>query len=332
MAIDINFERMISRGMAKSISDELDMAGVKLSVNTVAGIMIVPGIITFLLSTILIYVFLISNAFISVAAGIIAWGSVIAGVYLWLEYRIDQRKTKIEAMLPDYLQIVAANLRSGISLERAMLLAARPEFSFLSDEVKELNRRVFGGQTLEASLQEFASRYRSNQLSHAIRMMNEALRYGGAMADLVIQISKDMRDQQVIQKEVAGQLLLYTIFVAFAGIIAAPVLYGLTAQMITVTDQVWNGILAANPAGLQGVGVSFFKPTPPQITPDEYQLFAYLAILIITGFASLIISAISTGSIIKGLRFVPLGMIVGVLIFIVVRHVMASIFVNIGSI
>ena len=58
-------------------------------------------------------------------------------IYLLLEYKIDGRKTKLENMLPDYLQITSANLRSGIALDRAMLLAARPEFAFLSDDVKD---------------------------------------------------------------------------------------------------------------------------------------------------------------------------------------------------
>jgi hypothetical protein len=141
-----------------------------------------------------------------------------------------------------------------------------------------------------------------------------------------------MRNQQVIQKEVSGQLLMYTIFVAFAGILAAPALYGLTGQMITVTYQVWNGILATNPAGLQNVGVSFLKPTPPQITPDEYQLFSYIAIITITGFASLIVSVISTGSVFKGLRYMPIGIFVGLAIYFAVRSVMSGLFTSIGSV
>ena len=54
----------------------------------------------------------------------------------------------METLFPDYLQIASANLRSGISLDRAMLLAARPEFGFFSDDVKDMNRRVFGGENL----------------------------------------------------------------------------------------------------------------------------------------------------------------------------------------
>jgi Flp pilus assembly protein TadB len=327
---EMDFERFVSRGFARKISSELDLSGMKLSVNRLLSLALIPALILLVLVFIFGLIFGLGLLFAPIAA--VAAAVIYVGViYLYIEYKIDQRRTVVEGFLPDYLQIVSANLRSGISLERAMLLAARPEFGFLADDVKEMSRRVFGGQTLKMSLQEFALRYRSFQLQHAVRMIVEALRYGGAMADLISGIAKDMRNQQLIQKEVAGQLLMYTIFVAFAGIIAAPVLYGLTTQMIIITDSVWNGILQANPGGLPTTGISFLRPQPPQITPDEYRTFSYIAIIVITGFASLIMSAISSGSAVRGLRFLPVFVIVGLIIYIVVQSVIGSLFASIGT-
>jgi pilus assembly protein TadC len=327
---EINFDRLISRGLSRRISKELDLAGVKTSVNMVLELTIVPALILFLVMAFLLY-YLSFGFLLSWVISLLVSGLYIAAIYLLMEYLIDKRKTALETMLPDFLQIASANLRSGISLERAMLLAARPEFGFLSEDVKEMNRRVFGGETLENAMQEFAQKYRSYQLQHAVRMILEALRFGGAMADLLAQIAKDMRNQQLIQKEISGQLMLYTIFVAFAGLFAAPTLYGLTNQMIVVTDTVWAGILQSNPSGLPATGLSFFKPSPPKITPAEYTDFSYVAIIVITSFASLIMSAISTGSPVRGLRFLPIFVIVGLLIYFVVGHVVSGLFSTIGA-
>lgn len=328
---EVNFERLVSRSMARGLSKELDLSGVKWSVNRLLQLMALPAAAIIIVLLIVLYYFQL-GALISVG-GAVALGVVYAAlVYLYLEYKIDQRKSRMEGMLPDYFQIVAANLRSGISLERAMLLAARPEFGLFSEDIKEMSRRVFGGQTLEASLQELASRYRSFQLKHAVRMIIESLRYGGAMADLIAQLARDIRGQQLVQKEVAGQMLMYSIFVAFASMIAAPVLYGLTTQMIVVTDGVWSGILQSNPGGLPTVGVSFLKPSPPKITPSEYKTFSYAAVIIITGFASLIMSAISSGSAVRGLRYLPVFVIVGLIIYTIVQGVVGALFNSIGSV
>ena len=63
-----------------------------------------------------------------------------------------------------------------------------------------------------------AKRYRSLQLQHTIRMMIEGIQYGGGMTDLLNQIAKDIRNQQMVQKEISGQLFMYTIFIAFAAL------------------------------------------------------------------------------------------------------------------
>jgi hypothetical protein len=124
---------------------------------------------------------------------------------------------------------------------------------------------------------------------------------------------------------------MYSIFIAFAGLVAAPVLYGLTSQMIVVTSAVWKGILTQNPGGLPSTGISFLKPSPPKITPEAYKNFSIIAIVVITGFAALIMSAISSGSAIKGMRMVPVFMIVGVIIFLIVQSVIAGVFAGIGA-
>ncbi len=328
--MQIKFERLVSRNVGVRLSRELDLSGVNMSVEKLLQIMIVGSIALLIIVSFAVYIIL-SSAPIAAGAGLGSGVLFIVIIYMLLEFRIDARKTKLEAMLPDYLQITSANLRSGIALDRAMLLAARPEFTFLSEDVKAMNRRIFGGENFDVALRAFTEKYRSYQLSHAVRMILESLRYGGAMADLIEQISKDMRNQQMTQKEVAGQMLMYSIFIAFAGLIAAPVLYGLTSQMIVVTDTVWKGILAQNPGGLPTTGVSFLKPSPPKITPDTYRDFSLASIIIICGFASLIMSAISSGSAIKGLKLLPVFIVAGIVIFFIVQYVIALMFAGIGA-
>jgi archaeal flagellar protein FlaJ len=328
--VEIKFDRLISRNAVVALSKEMDLAGVKMSVDKLLKIMVIGAIFILVFVTFGLYIAGF-NILIDAAGGLASPALYVMIIYLILEYRIDARKTKLEVILPDYLQIVSANLRSGIALDRSMLLAARPEFAFLSDDIKEMNKRIYSGENFDASLREFASRYRSYQLSHAIRMILESLRYGGAMADLIEQIAKDMRSQQMTQKEVSGQLFMYSIFIAFAGLIAAPVLYGLTAQMITVTDAVWKGILTQNPGGLPTTGISFLKPSPPKITPQTYHNFSLVAIAIITGFAGVIMSAISTGSAIKGLKWVPVFIIIGIIVFFVMQTLIGGIFAGIGA-
>ncbi|MDE1810904.1 MAG: type II secretion system F family protein [Candidatus Micrarchaeota archaeon] len=324
------FERYVPIGIVRMISREAQMAGLRRSANQVLQIMALGFVASAVLGTIILLV--LHWGIGAPVVGIVAGAVFVVVVYMIIEYMIDSRKSKLEEMFPDYLQIASANLRSGIALDRAMLLAARPEFTFLSDDIKEMNRKIFSGETFEAALKDFSAKYRSYELNHAVRMMLEALRYGGAMADLLEHISRDLRNQQLIQKEVAGQLFMYSIFIAFAALIAAPVLYSLTSQMIVVTDTVWKGILTANPGGLPTTGISFLKPSPPKIDPSTYHTFSLISIAVITGFASLIMSAITSGSALKGLKYLPVFMLIGFVIFFIGQAFIGSLFSSLGGI
>jgi len=327
----IRFERLVSRNVALMISRELDIAGLKMSVETILKIIIIGSLGLLTGVSFLLYA-LGFDVLVAAVGGFLSGVLFVVLIYMILEYNIDSRKTKLEVMLPDFLQITAANLRSGIALDRAMLLSARPEFTFLSDDVKEMNRKVFGGENFEIALKALAANYRSYQLDHAIKMMLEALRFGGAMSDLLAQISKDLRNQQLVQKELEGQLFLYSILIAFAALVILPFLYGLTSQMIVITDTVWNGILASNPTfGQQSLGISFLKPSKPQITPDDYNNFSLAAVIAITGFASIIMSAISSGAAVKGIKYTPVFIAIGVVVYLVTKGVMGSVFAGISG-
>ena len=158
-------------------------------------------------------------------AGIIAAVVYEIMFYAVMEMKIDGRKKFMESILPEYLQIVAANIRSGIAIDKALVQAARPEFLYFTDDVKVINKELYAAVTLQQALLDLGKRYRSFQLQHTVRMITEAVIYGGGMTDLLNQIAKDLRNQQIIEKEIAGQLFLYTIFIAFACLIGAPVLY-----------------------------------------------------------------------------------------------------------
>ena len=327
----IEFERLISRSVVNLLNRELKLAGVKMDINTFLRLVVLGGVGTFVVVPFLL-VLLGINVGIAALGGFISAAVYEIVIYALLEFRIEQRKTFIEGILPDYLQLSAANVRSGIALDKAMVLAARPEFGYFSEDMKDMNKELYGGVTLQAAMISLGKKYRSLQLQHTVRMMVEGIQYGGGMTDLLNQIAKDIRSQQMVQREISGQLFMYTIFIAFAALVGAPVLYALTSEMIAVTNTVWAGILKQNPGGLPTAGVSFLRPSPPQITIAAYQNFAIAAVLLITGFGAFIVSAISTGSVFKGLRYLPAFLIIGLVVFYVTGSVIGGLFTSISGI
>src|SRR5271157_1488100 len=289
----IDFEKLVSRGVVNFLTRELKLSGAKIKVERFLEIAILGGFAVFIAVPFFLFLAEHLSAGIATLAAFASAAVYEAVIYALLEFQIDQRKTFVEGILPDYLQLTAANVRSGIALDKALVLAARPEFRYFSDDVKELTKQLYAGVALRVALVDLSNGYRSLQLQHTIRMVLESIQYGGGMTDLLNQIAKDMRNQNIVQKEISGQLFMYTIFIAFATVIGAPALFALTSQMITVTDTIWTGISAQG--NLPTAGISFLKPSAPQISSTDYYDFALAAVILMTSLGSFIVSTISTG-------------------------------------
>ena len=325
------FERLLGRGVSQFVSEELDLAGIKMTANMIIEIAILGSIISLIAVTFALAIYMKFNPILAFFGGVMAGGMIILIVYAAMEFRIEQRKSFVENILPLYLDLTAANVRSGLALTNAMTIVERPEFKKFNDDIKLMGKQLYSGESMERVLTQLTSRYRSQELKRTIRMVLEAERYGGGMTDLLKQISKDLRNEHIIQKEVSGQLFMYMIFIAFAALAAAPVLFAMTSQMIGITLSIWSKISLGSLSSVPSTGISFLKFSTPQITLAGYQDFAIASIVLITGMCSFIVSAISSGRMIRGMRYLPLFILMGLIVYFVVSLVVGNIFSTIAA-
>ena len=325
------FERLLGRGVSQFVSEELDLAGIKMTANMIIEIAILGSIVSLIAVAFVLAIYMQFNPALAFVGGVMSGGMIILVIYAAIEFRIEQRKSFVENILPLYLDLTAANVRSGLALTNAMTIVERPEFKKFNDDIKLMGKQLYSGESMERVLTQLTSRYRSQELKRTIRMVLEAERYGGGMTDLLKQISKDLRNEHIIQKEVSGQLFMYMIFIAFAALAAAPVLFAMTSQMIGITLSIWSKISLNSLSSVPSTGISFLKFSTPQITLAGYQDFALASIILITGMCAFIVSAISSGRMIRGIRYLPLFILMGLIVYFIVGLVVGNIFSTIAA-
>ena len=325
------FERLLGRGVSQFVSEELDLAGIKMTANMIIEIAILGSLVSMIAVAFVLAIYMQFNPILAFFGGVLSAGMIILIIYAAIEFRIEQRKSFVENILPLYLDLTAANVRSGLALTNAMTIVERPEFKNFNDDIKLMGKQLYSGESMERVLTQLTSRYRSQELKRTIRMVLEAERYGGGMTDLLKQISKDLRNEHIIQKEVSGQLFMYMIFIAFAALAAAPVLFAMTSQMIGITLSIWSKISLNSLSSVPSTGISFLKFSTPQITLAGYQDFALASIILITGMCAFIVSAISSGRMIRGVRYLPLFILMGLIVYFIVGLVVGNIFSTIAA-
>jgi flagellar protein FlaJ len=241
----------------------------------------------------------------------------------YLTLAVEKRKNFVENVLPDALELMAANMRAGYIPSKALLLSARSEFGPLSEAIKKSGKEIMTGKSLADGLSEIPKYIKSEILQRAINLINEGSKYGGQLVSLLEENAIDIRRKQAIKKEIKANIIMYGIFIVFSGILGAPVLYALSLYLITTLTSLGASSVASTE--VMSKGVPLFKGGVT-VSPDFLLGFSVAAIMITTFFSGLIIGLIETGKEKGGIKYVPVFMIVALIVFFGASFLISSMF------
>ena len=248
-----------------------------------------------------------------------AFMATIIILVIYIEIMIYRRKVAIEEVLPDFLDLASSNIRSGMTIDKALWAAIRPQFGVLAKEMEMVAKQTMSGEDLEAALIAFGEKYDSPTLRRTVHLIVEGINAGGHIADLLDRIAVNLQHTATLRKEMAANVTTYVIFITFASIVAAPALYGLSHQLVVITQDILGN---AEVGGESPIGMSIGGGGG--IAESDFTVFAMLSISITAFFSAAIISTIKKGNIRSGLKQIPIFMIVGIVVYLLARAGMAS--------
>ncbi|MBI2128782.1 type II secretion system F family protein [Candidatus Woesearchaeota archaeon] len=247
--------------------------------------------------------------------------------YVFLDLKIFKRKVTIEQVLPDFLQLTASNVRAGMPIDRALWSAIRPRFGVLAKEIEDVAKETMSGEDLEDALQRFSDRYDSDTLKRSVTLIIEGINSGGEIADLLNKIALNIKESQTIKKEMSANVTTYMIFITFATILAAPFLFALSGQLLTIINKMTGIAGAGSNSAAIGFPISFSNVA---ITPSDFRIFAICSLLVTSFFSAVIVAIINKGDVKSGIKYVPVFMVTSLLIFlgvsIVLERILGGIF------
>ena len=243
-------------------------------------------------------------------------------LYVLLDFKIMRRRLDLEEVLPDFLQLTASNIKSGMPIDQALWYAVRPRFGVLAKEVELIAKETMSGEDLDQALRKFSDKYDSPTLKRTISLLIEGLWAGGEIADLIMKIATDIQDTKIMKKEMAASVVTYVIFIGFATIAASPFLFGLAGQLITIVKNL-SGSMELPPSVGGSIGISL---TGGGINIEDFRIFAIVMLSITSFFSAAIISTIQKGNIKEGIRYIPIFMITTILLFFIISFGIQKLF------
>ncbi len=249
---------------------------------------------------------------------------VILIVYFYLDIRIYQRTSQMEELLPDYLQVVASNLKGGLTFENALWEAIKPQFKVLANEMAEVAKKVMTGYPIRRALLELSQKYDSPMLRRSVDLIISELESGGNVAELLEHIVEHLKDAKELKEEMSANAIAYVIFISIIVVVVSPLLFALSYNLLVVILG-FVGNLAASTSRSGVIPISF---SSGNVDPNDFKVFSVATIIVISFFASLIVSIVEKGNIKAGLKYIPPYLIGSLVFYWMFITILTSVFSN----
>ncbi len=323
-----NVSALIPRPVIEAFARQLLYADVRLEARRFVGFLAVYALIT----SLVVAGVLAALLKIPPAYSFLGFFVGLLGIpYLLLSLTADSKGQFVEKVLPDALQLIASNIRAGLTTEKALLLSARPEFGPLERELKRASSVIMSGTPVDFALKDMPARIKSGVLEQTVWLLSRGINSGGEISDLLIQLSNNLREQNALREEEKADVSTYVILIFFSAGVGAPALYGVSSfivQVMTAQRPNISGLSGAIPAagGVSGFVSSMLSAPKSTITVDFVVFFIELMILFGSFFSALILGVINKGKEKEGFKYLPFLLLVSFGMFFLVRSVLLSVF------
>jgi Flp pilus assembly protein TadB len=246
-------------------------------------------------------------------------------VFVFLDLTMFRRKSEIEAVLADFLQLTSANMHAGMTLDKALWFAIRPRFGILAKEVEAVAKETASGTPLEDSLRKFADKYESQVLQSSVSLIIEGLSAGGEMGPLISRIAINIKENQLMMREMAANVSTYVIFIGAATLFVAPLLMALSYQLLIVITKLSQSLEMPTGETASAMPMAFSQIA---ITTPEFRLFSILSLSVTALFSALIISIIKSGDPRNGIKAVFGYILTAIALFLILSSALKGMFAS----
>ena len=243
----------------------------------------------------------------SLSVAVVSFIAIHISFLVFLDLRIFKRTKEIEEHLPDFLQLTSVNISAGLPVDRALWYSVRSKFGTLAREIEVIAKETVTGKDLDVALSEFASKYDSNALKETVNLINEGIRSGGELSELLNSISENIYETRLMKKEIAASVMTYAIFIGVGSVIAAPLLLALSTQLLHIVETITSDMAFDSGAG----GFQTFSFSTDGISIDDFRYFSVIMVSMTAFFSAAIVNVIRKGNIKDGFKLIPFFILVG---------------------
>jgi len=255
------------------------------------------------------------------AAFILMFGLFEFYEFVKKKLKISEDIKKMEEVFPDFISLMASNLRAGMTIDQAMLLSSREEFAPLDKQIVRVGKDIVTGKKVNLALSDMAVRINSEKIKKIIMLITSGMGAGGNLSVLLEETATNMRERNFVEKRAASNVLMYVIFIFFAVAFGAPLLFGLSSVLV----EILTNMLSSLPS--DGMNVSLpFTLTNVTISLNFVVYFSILFMVVTDILASFVLGLVNKGEEKEGVKLIIPMIAIGLVIYFISRVILLRYF------
>ncbi len=233
----------------------------------------------------------------------------------------------IEKILPDVLSLVSSNMKSGMTIDQALLLSTRDEFGMFKKDLVKASKETLAGKNLGEALREISNTIDSKIFSRTVDLIVEGINGGGELSFLLDNIASDIRTMNLLRREAKAGIAMYTLILILASGFGAPMLFGVSLYEVETLSKM-AAVMPSNEAIPQ---VGFIKFSIGEVDIGFLRAVSIASIVINSIFGALMFGVLNTGSAKDGVKLIPLMIAISLAIFFVSNYIVSNTFVSVSA-
>ncbi|KZX16268.1 bacterial type II secretion system protein F domain protein [Methanobrevibacter cuticularis] len=196
----------------------------------------------------LIFILLVITIFLSILFSFDLIIAILASIAIppgvlasYIFIKAEKRREMIEKASPDFLRQLSAMLRVGLSFENAMDELSKYGSGPLYDELRRTVIEIRIGRDFDETIIAMLERLKSKNLERTFKIILEARKSGGGLADIIDNVSEDLRSVNAIKRERRSSVMMAIMFLIISAIIAAPFALGMVGIYSAFMEELGKG-------------------------------------------------------------------------------------------
>lgn len=314
----LNFAKLFPVKYRNHLKKQFAYAGLRIDPNSWLGSLNVFAVLLAIAVTIVPWAIFNDFNIIYLLISLVAFFLIHLTFYLFIYFKVEDRARRVEEVLPDFLQLISANLQAGMTPFQALKHSGREEFGPLKEEIDYAVSRAMGTESFIEVLLTITTRVKSELFARSMKLFTTAMKSGGHLAVLLGELSRDISETRSLKRELVTNTKTYTAFILFTIICGTPLLLSIAIKFVEmITD-----IQAKVPSSI-GYGMGFLVGDVGITAP--FLMKISIALLVINSLlATMLLGVIKEGRMRSGLRKFPFVAIACLIILAVSRYLIGT--------